>query len=164
MYDSLVINELKSQVKSTMIYLVFPLIALVVIPLYYEYIGPHIMSLLEALNNELLKRFIFFIAMYLFLMGVLQGIRIVIVKKIKQPPRQLYIPRSFIVYRTGLVIDGRFLEYDKDMCIEENRDRRFVEIHSKKLPYVIRLYTLEISKLLSRIREAGLSECRERTT
>ncbi|MCC6010840.1 MAG: DUF2208 domain-containing protein [Desulfurococcaceae archaeon] len=158
MYDSLVVNEFKSQIKSTTIYLVLPLLVLVLIPLYYGYIGPYVQELAGALGNEVLVRFIYFIVMYLFLTGVLQALRVVITKLVKQP-KQLIIPRSFTVYKSGIVLDGRFLEYSRDMCIEENRDRRFIEIHGEKLPYVIRLYTLEISKLYSKMREVGLNEC-----
>jgi uncharacterized membrane protein len=161
MYDSLVINELRSQVKSTMIYLVFPLVALLLIPLYNEHIGPRVLELAGALNNEILVRFVYFMVMYLFLAGVLQGIRLAITKSVKQP-KQLFIPRSFTLYRSGIALDGRFFEFSRDVCIKENRERRFIEIHGEKLPYIIRLYTLEVSKLYSKMREAGLRECRER--
>jgi len=160
MYDSLLAEELRSQFKSTMVYFIFPLIALVLIPLYTTYIGPHIRSFLQVLGNTLLENFLYFILMYLFLIGVIQGSRLLVVGRIKQQ-KQLLIPRSFTLYKKGLVFDGRFLEYNKDMCIKENRERKFVEIHSTKLPFIIRLYTLEVSKLYTKIREAGLSECRE---
>ncbi len=160
MQDQLVLDEMRKQFKLTLVYLVSPLLALLLIPLYYGFIGPVIQSVLKVLNNELLERFTYFIIMYLFLMGVFQGLRVIIAKVVKQP-KQLYIPRSFMVYKSGLAIGGRLITFDKDMCMKENRERRFVEIHSKKLPYVIRLYTLEVSKLSSKMKEAGLRECTE---
>jgi len=159
-YDQLVLVELKNQFKSTMIYLVFPLFALLLIPFYHGFIGPHVESLLRSLSNEFLERFIYFIVLYLFLMGVFQGIRIASFRAWKQP-RQLYIPRSFTVYKSGLRVDRGFLVFSSDMCIKESRERKFVEIYSKKLPYIVRLYTLEVSKLYSKLKEAGLHECRE---
>jgi uncharacterized membrane protein len=160
MYDSLLTEELKSQFKSTIIYLILPFTAFMLIPLYTMFIEPYIRSFLQALGSGFLINFLKFIIMYLFLIGVIQGMRFLVSRKTKQQ-KQLLIPRSFTLYKKGLVVDGRFLEYSRDMCVKENRERKFIEIHGNKLPFIIRLYTLEVSKLYTKIREVGLSECRE---
>jgi uncharacterized membrane protein len=69
-------------------------------------------------------------------------------------------PQVFALYKDGLLMDGRLLKLEKDMCYKVNSKRRFIQILSPRLPYDIRLYTLETSKLADRLREVGLYECR----
>jgi uncharacterized membrane protein len=74
--------------------------------------------------------------------------------------KQLYYPRIYAVYKEGIVIEGRLLQYSKDMCFKVETKRRFVEVHGDKLPFVVRLYTLDVSKLADKLFEVGLRECR----
>jgi uncharacterized membrane protein len=159
--DELLISDLKKQLKTMTLALLVPLLlVLVLVPLYGQYVNPVVASsFLNIANNEFLAKFATYFIFYAVLMLASLGVRQVLLK-VSKVEKQLYVPRSYSVHKDGVVLDGRFYEYADDMCYEANPSRRFIAIYSKRLPFVIRLYTLEVSKLKSALREAKLNECR----
>lgn len=159
--DIALMQEIKDQLKSTMLLMVMPLMVLLIAPLYWQYINPFLVNtVLKDLGSEFLIRFIGFLLFYTFLIVTMFLPRLVVTRKLKQK-KQLYTPRVYSVYKNGLYMDGRMVEYDKESCYQANSRRKFVEIHSPKLQFIVRLYTLEVSALAGRLREVGLYECRE---
>ncbi|MEM1638575.1 MAG: DUF2208 family protein [Desulfurococcaceae archaeon] len=159
--DTLLIQEVKEQFKSPMLMMILSFaFVLIIPPVYWSYISPYIENLIkQSTTNEFVVRFIVFLAFYVFMIAVLYLPRTLIMRGIKQK-KQLYYPRVYAIYKEGVVIEGRLLEYSRDMCYKVNSKRHFVEIHGDKLPFIVRLYTLETSKLADRLYEVGLRECR----
>lgn len=158
-HDSLLIKEVKEQFKSTTLMLLLPIVALVLAPMYWQYIDPPVKSALaQFTTNEFLIRFIGFIMFYVFLIAIMQIPRLAVSRLVKQQ-KQLYVPRTFSLYKDGILIDNRYVQYESDLCFQGDANRKFVEMHGKKIPFIIRLYTIEVSKLASKLKEVGLSEC-----
>ncbi len=160
--DTLVLQEVKEQFKAVMLMMFLPFVIIFLVPpIYWTYINPIVDSATrQVFENEVLVRFIGFLAFYSILVLTIQIPRLLLMRGLKSK-KQLYTPRSFALYREGLLMDGRLLAFDKDMCYKVDSKRKFVQIESPQLPYNVRLYTLEVSKLADRIREVGLHECRE---
>lgn len=159
--DVLLIQEIKEQFKSTMVLLTLPLLIIFIAPIYWDHVNPILVNnLLKYIGHEFIERFLSFLLFYVFLIAIISLPRIILMHKLKQK-KQLYTPRVFHVYRNSLYIDGRILDYSKDMCFKHDPRRKFVEVRSPRLPFDIRLYTLETSTLANRFKEVGLSECRE---
>lgn len=159
--DPELVVELKQQLKAVMIAMLLPLVLLiVVIPLYWQYINPPLSSALsDYVGNTIISKFITYLILYSFLSVLALALRKAS-SKIARLDKQLLIPRRYSVYRNGLVVDGRFMSLGEDLCYEVDARRRFMNIRSKKMPYIVRLYTLEISKLKEAFKEVRISECK----
>ena len=158
--DTMLIQEVKEQFKSPMLLMILSFALIFIIPpLYWSYVSPYVENLVkQSTTNDFIVRFIVFLAFYVFMIAILYVPRTLLMGRTKQ--KQLYYPRVYAVYREGVVLDGKLLEYSKDMCYKIDGKRRFVELHSDRLPFTVRLYTLEPSKLADRLIEVGLRECR----
>ncbi|MEM4570776.1 MAG: DUF2208 family protein [Desulfurococcaceae archaeon] len=158
--DAVLLNELKKQMSTTMLSLMLPLILfLAFTPLYWQYVHPTLLQVLKnILNYDFLVLFVAYLVFYSILILMSLGTRRLLLKSTKME-KQILIPRSFAVYRDGVIADGRFFEFTSDMCYEVNTARRFAAIYSKNLPFTIRLYTLEASKLKNALKEVKISEC-----
>lgn len=162
MRDALLMKEVKEQAKSTLLALLPGLIVLIVIaPLYWQHIDPAIKSIVgQVTDNEFEMRFIGFIAFYVFLIGVMQVPRFIVSKLVKQQ-KQLLVPRVFSVHRDGILLDNKFMQYSGDLCFRVDTSRKFAELSGKKVQFTVRLYTADVIRLASKLREAGLRECGE---
>lgn len=158
--DTILFKEIREQFKLAFLPMVSLLIVIFIYPLYWQYLDPLVKDVLHSITDDaFITRFAEFLAFYAFLIAIMSLPRVLITRKLQQK-KQLYIPRTFSVYRDGIYLEGRMIEYSKDACYKVDSKRKFVEIHSPKIPFVIRLYTLEVSKLADRLREVGLYECR----
>jgi uncharacterized membrane protein len=159
--DAILIQEVKEQFKSPMLLLLLSFALIFVIPpVYWGYVSPYVESLIKQMTtSEFIVRFVVFLAFYVFMIAILYVPRSLLMRGVKQK-KQLYYPRIYAVYKEGIVIEGRLLQYSKDMCFKVETKRRFVEVHGDKLPFVVRLYTLDVSKLADKLFEVGLRECR----
>lgn len=159
--DVALIKEVKEQFKSPMLMMILSFALIFIIPpVYWGYVSPHVENFIkQTTTNEFITRFIVFLAFYVFMISILYLPRTLIMRGMKQK-KQLYYPRMYAVYREGVLVEGRLLEYSKDMCYKVDSRRRFVEVHGDKLPFVVRLYTLETSRLADKLSEVGLRECR----
>jgi uncharacterized membrane protein len=161
MYDKYLNAELKKQM--TMMMLNFMLLFLVFIlwSIYQAYIGPLIVSIIgEYTGDEVLLRFTYFLGMYVFFFGVMQGLRYLLFRG-SDMQTFLFARIGFEVYRKGVMLDNRqFIAFNENICFEPNPDRKFVELRSRSNKSMrIRLYTLETGRLIDKLREAGVGEC-----
>lgn len=158
--DAALFKEIREQFKLAFLPMVSLVVIIFIYPVYWQYLDPLVRDALHSItDNAFITRFVEFLAFYAFLIAVMSLPRMLITRR-SQQKKQLYIPRTFSVYRDGIYLEGRMIEYSKDACYKVDSKRRFVEIHSPKVPFVIRLYTLEVSKLADRLKEVGLYECR----
>lgn len=159
--DVELLGEIKKQMSSMMLTLILPLMVfLLFMPFYWQYMYPTLIWMLkDRLSNDFLVSFIVYLIFYSTLILLSFGIRRIL-SKLMKVEKQILVPRSFAVYRDGVLADGRFFEFTNDMCYEVNVKRKFAAIHGKNLPFVLRLYTLETSKLKSALREGKIIECR----
>lgn len=158
--DVELLNEMKKQSSVMLVSLTVPLIMLFLfIPLFWQYIYPGVRGVLEsAIDHELLLSFLSYLVFYGLLALISLGFRRALSQFMKVEKHML-IPRKYAVYRDGLMADGRFIEFTEDLCYEVNSKRRFAAIHGRSLPFVIRLYTLEVSKLREALRGGRIIEC-----
>lgn len=158
--DPMLMQEVKEQFKSMMLLMILPFLVIFIAPLYWEYVARYVETYVyQASSNEFLTRFAVFLMFYVFLIGVLQAPRLILMRKMKQK-KQIYTPRRYSVHREGLLLDNRLLELTRELCIKVDTRRKFVEIHGDKLPFIVRLYTLDYTRLASTLREVGLNVCR----
>lgn len=161
--DIQLLQEIREQFRPMMILFALTFLVILIAPLYWQYIADHVKSTIHSLTgNEFLTKFITILFFYLFLMAIMFLPRTLATRRLKQK-KQIHTPRRYAVHREGLILDGRLLAYSKDLCIKVNSKRRFVEIHGEKLPFIIRLYTIDASRLADKLEEVGLDECREQT-
>lgn len=160
--DDLLLQEVKDQFKSTLVLMFLPFILVVVLAqVYWMYINQIIESyVLQGISDSFLSRFIQVLIFYAFISAVMLIPRWLMSRRFSQK-KQLMIPQKFMVYKDGIVMDGRLVSYANDMCFKLDTRRKYTELHSAKLPFTVRLYTLEVSKLAEKLREVGLRECRE---
>jgi len=157
--DELLIKEMKEQFRPMMVLFILPLFVILIAPIYWNYIAPLIENFLASIvESQFITDFIRFLAFYAFIISVMYIPRFFIMRKVVQK-KQLYIPRTFYIYKAGIYADGKLIEPSREACYEVNLSRKFVEINSPKLPFVVRLYTLEVSRLADKLREIGLYEC-----
>lgn len=158
--DVQLLQEIREQFKPMMILLGLTFLVILIAPIYWQYIADHVKSTVSNLTgNEFLTKFLVFLSFYVFLMAIMYLPRTLVTRRLKQK-KQIYTPRRYAVHKEGLLLDGRLLEYTKDLCMKVNSKRRFVEIHGEKLPFIIRLYTLDTSRLADKLGEVGLYECK----
>jgi uncharacterized membrane protein len=159
--DVELLQEVKEQFKMLMLLMFTPfLIIFIIPPLYSHYIAPYIEGFARQLSSsEIVVRFISTLVFYALIMLSVQVPRLAMMSRARQR-KQMLAPQVFALYKDGLLMDNRFLKLEKDMCYKVNSKRRFIQILSPRLPYDIRLYTLETSKLVDKLREVGLYECR----
>lgn len=159
-YDPMLASELKRQMSFAFMSFIPLLLIFVLLPVYGEYIAPYLKDLISSLtSNEVIQNFVSILGMYLFFMAITQIFRFLLFRKPGQ--QQFMMPRSFIVYKKGVVIDSqRLLEFTSNLCFKDNPDRKYVELKDMNSGINVRLYTLEVSKLVSRLKEVGLNECK----
>lgn len=159
--DALLFQELKDQFRNMMIIMLLPLLVILVAPpLYWQYVSPYINELARSFTtNDVLIKFVVNLGFYATLVLLIQLPRLLLTLKAKQR-KQIFSARTFSVYRDGVVLDGRLLKFEKDMCYQANIQRRFVQISSPRLSFDIRLYTIETAKLIDVLRRVGLDECK----
>lgn len=161
MYDKYLNAELKKQMTMMMLNFMLLFFVFILWSIYQAYIGPLIVSIIgEYTGNEVVLRFIYFLGMYAFFFGVMQGLRFLLFRG-SDMQTFLFARIGFEVYRRGVMIDNRqFITFNEDVCFEPNPDRKFVELRSRSNKNMkIRLYTLETGKLADKLGEAGVSEC-----
>lgn len=160
--DRLLLDELKSQYKSTMLMMFLPLMLIFFIMPLAGAIQQTVKQIVsQYIEEEFLRNFLGFLAFYLVMFGII-GLPSRLLMRKSAKKKQLYTPMKYIVYRDGILVDrGRLIGYTEDICFKSNTDRKFVELHSSKLPFLVRLYTLEVSKLVSKLKEVKLNECSE---
>ncbi|MEM4718417.1 MAG: DUF2208 family protein, partial [Desulfurococcaceae archaeon] len=158
--DPMLIQEVKEQFKSMMLLMILPFLVIFIAPLYWQYVAHYIENYMyQVSNNEFVTRFTVFLLFYVFLIGILQAPRVLLMRKMRQK-KQIYTPRKYSVHKEGLILDNRLLELTRDLCIKVDTKRKFVEIHGDKIPFIVRLYTLDAIKLANKLHEVGLNECK----
>jgi Predicted membrane protein len=117
--DAMLIQEVKEQFKSPMLLLLLSFALIFVIPpIYWGYVSPYVESLINQMTtSEFIVRFVVFLAFYVFMIAILYVPRALLMRGVKQK-KQLYYPRVYAVYKEGIVIEGRLLQYSKDMCFK----------------------------------------------
>ncbi|MCY0868753.1 MAG: DUF2208 domain-containing protein [Desulfurococcus sp.] len=155
--------ELGKQMKIMMLQFALIFLVLFLLPVYNDYIWPLVAGVAGLTNGSILVNFLRYLGMYLFFIGVMQAFRRLLIREQQAlQPGYLAIARSFTVYRKGVVLDeARFIDFTQDICFKVEAERKFVELrNSKNNTPLTRLYTLEVNRLVEKLEEAGLSECR----
>lgn len=152
--------ELRSQASFLLLNTVFIFFLIfVLIPLYQGNIAPYIESAVASLtDSEFARRFLVYLGMYVFFIGVSQGSRFILFRK---PPAQVTFPRkSFYVYKKGIVIDeAQFIPFNGELCFRAEPERKFIEVRAGPRAPPVRLYTLEVAKLKEVLKGVGINEC-----
>ncbi|MEM1635859.1 MAG: DUF2208 domain-containing protein [Thermosphaera sp.] len=162
MYDKYLNAELKKQMSMMMLNFMLLFFVFILWSLYQASIGPFIVEFAsQYTENEVVLRFIYFIGMYTFFFGVMQGLRYLLFRG-SDMQTFLFARIGFEVYKKGVMVDGRqYVGFTEDLCFVPEPDRKFVELRSiRNKSMKLRLYTLETGRLVDRLKEAGLSECK----
>lgn len=158
--DKMLQAEMGRQMKLMFLNLSMVFLVFILLPVYSEYIWPFIAERTGLTESSLLDNFVRYLGMYMFFIGVMQGSRYLLMRG-QQPVQPVFSARSFAVYRKGVVLDERqFIQFTQDVCFNAEQERKFVELrNSKSKATLTRLYTLEVGRLVEKLREAGLGEC-----
>ncbi|MEL9908978.1 MAG: DUF2208 domain-containing protein [Desulfurococcus sp.] len=160
--DKMFQAEMNRQMKLMFVNLGLVFLLFILLPVYNSYIWPFISGALGLTGESILVNFTRFLGLYLFFIGVMQGMRYMLIRGQSSTPP--VIPaRVFAVYKKGVVLDERqFVKFTEDICFRVDHDRKFVElVNTKGNTVLTRLYTLEVGKLTEKLREAGVNECKQ---
>jgi len=158
--DKMLTVEMSKQVRFLFINIGLIFLLFLLLPIYNSYLWPLIEGYMGSISDGILVNFIRYLGMYLFFIGVMQGLRYVLMRG-QQSMQPMIFARSFSVYRKGVLLDDRqFIPFSQELCFSANPDRKFVELrNTRSKTAVTRLYTLEVGKLVDKLREVGLVEC-----
>lgn len=152
--------ELRSQASFLLMNTLFIFFLIfVLVPLYQGNIAPYIERAVSSFTeSEFARRFLVYLGMYVFFIGVSQGVRLALFRK---PPAQISFPRkSFYVYKKGIVIDeAQFIPFTEELCFNAVPERKFIEVKVNPKAPPVRLYTLEVAKLKEVLKSVGANEC-----
>ncbi|WP_440060139.1 DUF2208 domain-containing protein [Thermogladius sp. 4427co] len=154
-------KDLSSQFKVLFITLLISMLAILLYPLYIGLIGGVVYASIESVvANQILARFSNYVIMYTFIIVVLYSIRWFIMRRVEYT--NLLIPHNYVLYRKGIVINGRsFIPVGSSICFTVNKQRRFIEFYDPtNKSSKIRLYTETPSTFYEKLLEVGFNECK----
>ncbi len=156
-------NELKQQVKLSMMMLGLTFLALLLFSAYRAIAFIPIHNYLSSIiDNAIVVNFLDYLIMYEIITGILSLPRFVMMGKMSSA--NIMLPQKYIVYKKGIIANDRFyIPFTDDLCYKYDPKRRFIELKSRTKKGVrIRLYTESTSSLLEKIKSIGIGECVEK--